>query len=120
MVRSLGDGFGADLVVDCTGVSRALQQSMELVRPNGRITKIGWGPQPLNFSLDPIVAKAVTLQGTFSHTYPTWERVLGLLSTGQINLDPVIGGVYPIADWAEGFHKMEEGASVKSVLRLDA
>ena len=119
LIRSLGDGFGADLVVDCTGVSRALQQSMDLVRPNGRITKIGWGPQPLNFSLDPIVAKAVTLQGTFSHTYPTWERVLGLLSTGQINLDPVIGGVYALADWEEGFHKMEEGASVKSVLRLD-
>jgi alcohol dehydrogenase/L-iditol 2-dehydrogenase len=119
LVRSLGDGFGADLVVDCTGVSRALQQSMDLVRPNGRITKIGWGPQPLNFSLDPLVAKAVTLQGSFSHTYPTWERVLGLLSTGQINLDPVIGGVYALADWEEGFHKMEEGASVKSVLRLD-
>jgi alcohol dehydrogenase/L-iditol 2-dehydrogenase len=120
LVHSLGDGFGADLVVDCTGVSRALQQSMDLVRPNGRITKIGWGPQPLNFSLDPIVAKAVTLQGSFSHTYPTWERVLGLLSTGQINLDPVIGGVYPLEEWEEGFHKMEEGASVKSVLRLDA
>jgi len=119
LIRSLGDGFGADLVVDCTGVSKALQQSMELVRPNGRITKIGWGPQPLNFSLDPIVGKAVTLQGSFSHTYPTWERVLGLLSTGQVNLDPVIGGVYALEDWEEGFHKMEEGASVKSVLRLD-
>jgi alcohol dehydrogenase/L-iditol 2-dehydrogenase len=46
--------------------------------------------------------------------------VLGLLSTGQVNLDPVIGGVYPLSDWEEGFHKMEEGASVKSVLRLDA
>jgi alcohol dehydrogenase/L-iditol 2-dehydrogenase len=120
LVRSLGDGFGADLVVDCTGVSRALQQSMDLVRPNGRITKIGWGPQPLDFSLDPIVGKAVTLQGSFSHTYPTWERVLGLLSTGQINLDPVIGGIYPLADWEEGFHKMESGDSVKSVLRLDS
>jgi alcohol dehydrogenase/L-iditol 2-dehydrogenase len=120
LVRSLGDGFGADLVVDCTGVSRALQQSMELVRPNGRITKIGWGPQPLDFSLDPIVGKAVTLQGSFSHTYPTWERVLGLLSTGQVNLKPVIGGAYALDDWEEGFHKMEQGKSVKSVLRLDA
>jgi L-iditol 2-dehydrogenase len=119
LIRSLGDGFGADLVVDCTGVSRALQQSMELVRPNGRITKIGWGPQPFNASLDPLVGKAVTLQGSFSHTYPTWERVLGLLSTGQVNLGPVIGGVYPLADWEAAFHHMEDGSSVKSVLRLD-
>ncbi|MCL5999085.1 MAG: zinc-binding dehydrogenase [Chloroflexi bacterium] len=116
LIRSLGDGYGADLVVDCTGVSKALRQSLELVRPNGRITKIGWGPQPLDFSLDPLVAKAVTLQGSFSHTYPTWEHALGLLSTGQINLQPVIGGVYPLSDWQEAFSKMEDGMSVKSVL----
>ena len=109
LVKSLGDGFGADLVVDCTGVSKALKQSMDLVRPNGRITKIGWGPQPLDFS---------TLQGSFSHTYPTWERVLTLLSTGQINLGPVIGGIYSLDDWEAAFHKMEIGANVKSVLKI--
>ena len=99
LIQKLGDGSGADLVVDCTGVSRALNQSMQLVRPNGRITKVGWGPQPMDFSLDPLVAKAVTLQGSFSHTYPTWERALSLLGTGQIDLGPVIGGVYPLRDW---------------------
>jgi len=118
LITSLGDGFGADLIVDCTGVSRALKQSMELVRPNGRITKIGWGPQPLDFSLDPLVGKAVTLQGSFSHTYATWERVLALLSTGQINLNPVIGGVYELDNWEEAFTRMEAGESVKSVVRL--
>jgi len=118
LIKSLGDGFGADLVVDCTGVSRALKQSMELVRPNGRITKIGWGPQPLDFSLDPLVGKAVTLQGSFSHTYPTWERVLTLLSTGQVNLTPVIGGIYGLDEWEEAFHKMEVGENVKSVLKI--
>lgn len=115
-VKSLGDGFGADLVVDCTGVSIALKQSMEMVRPNGIITKIGWGPQPLDFSLDPLIAKAVTLQGTFSHTYATWERVLGLLSSGQINLEPVIGGLYPLDQWETAFSRMEAGDNVKSVL----
>lgn len=117
-VKSLGDGFGADLVVDATGVSRALKQGMEMVRPNGRIVKIGWGPQPLDFSLDPLVAKAATLQGTFSHTFPTWERVLQLMSTGQLNLKPVIGGVYPLKDWQTAFLAMEEGKNIKSVLTV--
>ncbi len=116
LVRSLGDGFGADLVVDCSGASAALKQAMELVRPLGAITKIGWGPQPLNFSIDPLVGKAVTLQGSFSHTYATWERALRLISTGQLNLDPVIGGVYPLSGWQEAFSAMEEGRNIKSVL----
>ena len=117
-VKSLGDGFGADLVVDCTGMSAAFKQSMEMVRPNGKITKIGWGPQPLTFSLDLIIAKAVTVQGAFSHTYTTWERVLGLLSTGQIDLQPVIGGVYPLTEWRKAFSKMEDGTHIKSVIKI--
>ncbi len=117
-VRSLGDGFGADLVVDCTGVSQALKQALEMVRPNGRITKIGWGPQPLNFNLDPLVGKAVTLQGSFSHTFPTWERVLAMFSARQINLGPVIGGVYPLGEWKQAFSAMEHGDNIKSVIKI--
>ena len=115
-IKSMGDGYGADLVIDCTGVSAALKQSMQLVRPLGAITKIGWGPQPLNFSLDPLVAKAVKLQGSFSHTYATWERSLRLLSTGQLDTSAVIGGTYPLEDWQEAFSKMEVGENIKSVL----
>jgi alcohol dehydrogenase/L-iditol 2-dehydrogenase len=120
LIHSLGDGFGADVVVDCTGVSGALRQSLALVRPNGQITKIGWGPQPLDFSLDPLVGKAATLQGSFSHTFPTWERVLRLLATGQINLGPVIGGVYPLSRWHEAFSRMEAGENVKSVVTIES
>lgn len=119
LIRSLGDGYGADLVVDCTGVSVALKQAMEIVRPLGGITKIGWGPQPLNFSLDPLVAKAVKLQGSFSHTYATWERSLRLISTGQIDTSVVIGGAYPIDEWETAFSKMESGENIKSILVME-
>lgn len=116
LVRSLGDGYGADLVVDCSGVSIALKSALEMARPNGIITKIGWGPQPLDFNLDPLVQKAITLQGCFSHLHSTWERALQLLATGQIDLTPIIGGVYPLADWEAAFEQMEAGINVKSVL----
>ena len=89
---------------------------MEMVRPNGIITKIGWGPQPMDFNLDPLVQKAVTLQGCFSHLHSTWERALALLSSGQIDLTPIIGGVYPLGEWEEAFEQMEAGVNVKSVL----
>lgn len=118
IVRKTGDGLGADLVVDATGSSAALVQSMELVRPLGQITKVGWGPKPFNHSLDPLVAKAVRLQATFSHTYPTWERVLTLMATGQLILDPVIGGVYGLEDWKQAFEDMESGKNIKSVLKI--
>ena len=79
-VKAVGDGFGAHLVIDCVGISAALKPCMEMTRPAGQITKVGWGRDPVGFSLDPLVQKAITLQGSFSHTYQTWERVIGLMA----------------------------------------
>lgn len=110
------DGLGCDGVVDATGVSVALKMALDVVRPNGWISKVGWGPQPLNFSLDPLVQKNIRLQGSFSHNWPMWERVLRMLDTKQLNLKPVLGGVFPITDWKMAFEKMNSGEYIKSVL----
>ena len=111
------DGLGADFVIDAAGASATLKMAMQWVRPNGQITKVGWGPQPLGFSLDPIVQKNVTLQGSFSHNWPIWERVIALLANGQLDVKPIIGGVWPVTEWHEAFEKMHTGQVVKSVLR---
>jgi len=111
------DGLGADCVLDAAGVSATLRIALELVRPNGQITKVGWGPQPLNFSLDPLVQKNVSLQGSFSHNWPIWERVIALLASGRLDVSPIIGGVWPVTEWKEAFEKMHRGEVVKSVLK---
>ena len=107
----------ADLVIDAAGASASLKRSLELVRPGGQITKVGWGPQPLGFSLDPLVQKAATLQGSFSHTYRSWEAVLGLLERGAINLDALIGAVEPLENWRRAFDAMHDRTIIKAVLK---
>ena len=111
------DGLGADCVIDAAGVSLTLKTALDLVRPHGAITKVGWGPTPFNYSLDPLVQKNVTLQGSFSHNWPVWERVIALLASGQLDVKPIIGGVWPITDWHTAFEKMHKGEVVKSVLK---
>ncbi len=114
---AIGDGYGVDVVIDAAGVSAALQTAMQMVRPGGQITKVGWGPQPLNFSLDPLVQKAATLQGSFSHNWPIWEKVIAMLGSGQLNLDLILNRVAPLADWHECFEAMHHGELVKAVLQ---
>jgi alcohol dehydrogenase/L-iditol 2-dehydrogenase len=112
-----GDGLGAHGVIDAAGVSAALKTAIDIVRPAGWITKVGWGPQPLGFSLDPLVQKNVRLQGSFSHNWPIWERVISLLASGQLDIDPIIGGYWRLEDWKTAFETMHEGGIVKAVLR---
>ncbi len=111
------DGLGADCIIDAAGASITLKIALQLVRPNGKITKVGWGPQPLGFSLDPLVQKNITLQGSFSHNWPMWERIIALMASGQLNVKPIIGGVWPVSEWHTAFEKMHTGEIVKGVLR---
>ena len=111
------DGLGADGVIDAAGVSATLKLALDVVRPAGWICKVGWGPEPLGFSLDPLVQKNITLRGSFSHNWPVWEAVLGLLASGQLDVTPLIGGVWPLEHWREAFETMHDGQIVKAVLK---
>ncbi|MFT6864846.1 MAG: L-iditol 2-dehydrogenase, partial [Akkermansiaceae bacterium] len=42
-----------------------------------------------------------------------------LLSSGQLDVRPIIGGVWGFSNWHEAFEKMHSGKVVKSLLRPD-
>lgn len=111
-----GDGLGVDGVVDAAGISKTLEIAIRITRPAGWISKVGWGSEPLGFSLDPLVQKALTLRGSFSHNWTIWERVLQLLGSGQLDLTPIIGGIWPLEEWHTAFETMHSADIVKSVL----
>jgi alcohol dehydrogenase/L-iditol 2-dehydrogenase len=46
-----------------------------------------------------------------------WERVLALLTSGALDVKPIIGGIWPLADWREAFEKMHRGEIVKGILK---
>lgn len=111
------DAPGADVVIDASGVTATLEAALAMVRPGGEITKIGWGPEPAAFGLDPLVQKAVRLHGSFSHNWETWERVLALMARGDLHPFD-LAEVFPFADWEEGFKAMASHRIGKAVLAL--
>lgn len=114
------DGLGVDGVVDAAGISATLKMALDAVRPGGWISKVGWGAAPLNFSLDPLVQKNVTLQGSFSHNWTMWERVLRLLTTGRLDVTKIVGGKWDLEHWHEAFEEMHSGRIAKSLLVVNA
>jgi L-iditol 2-dehydrogenase len=109
-------GDGAHLVIDAAGPEAAVKLAMETVARNGQITKIGWGPKPVNLSLDPLISKAAALQGSYSHTWRTWEAVLKMMAAGQIRMAPMITHRFTIENWEQAYRLMEEREAVKVVL----
>ena len=110
------DGLGCEGVVDAAGISATLQTAIDVVRPAGWVSKVGWGRAPINFSLDPIVQKNVTLQGSFSHTWAIWERVLVLLASGALDVNKIVGGRWQLNEWETAFETMHSGSIAKALL----
>jgi alcohol dehydrogenase/L-iditol 2-dehydrogenase len=116
IIMGMRDGYGADIVVDTAGFSPTLKLSMDVVRPCGQINKIGWGPKPVDFSLDPLISKAVTVNFTFSHNWDVWEQCLVLMSKKEVDLNEFITHELPLDKWAEGFELIESKEGLKVVL----
>jgi alcohol dehydrogenase/L-iditol 2-dehydrogenase len=114
------DGLGVDGVVDAAGVSATLKLAIEAVRPGGWISKVGWGKDPVGFSLDPLVQKNVTLQGSFSHNWLMWERVLKLLASGRLDVAKIVGGRWAIDQWHAAFETMHSGQIAKALLVFES
>ncbi len=116
LIAGLDDGYGVDVTIDAAGVSSALQDAIRHTRPGGVIVKVGWGPQPLEFSLDPLVQKAQVLRGSFSHNWSVWNSVLRLLESGQLDPAPLVSRVDSLKNWRNAFSDMHEGKAMKIVL----
>ena len=115
VVRGLSPG-GADLACDATGVSVSLEEAIRVTKPDGQVTKVGWSPDRLAIDMNPLVHRNVRIQGSFSHNYPVWERVIHLLDRGLTQADAIVGLRAPLDGWQDAFEAMHDRRVIKSVL----
>lgn len=119
IIKEKTSGRGVPLVVDAAGNEHALKLAVDIVARQGQITKIGWGPEPINFSLDPLISKAARLQGTFSHNWPTWEAVIAMTRQGAIQMEPMISHRITIEQWLPTFEAIEESRGIKAIMQFN-
>ena len=115
IVRALAP-LGADVVCDASGASDTLEVALRLSRPDGHVIKVGWSPDVIAVDVNPLVQGNVRLQGSFSHNYGIWERVIHLLDRGLTLPEEIVGLRAPLEGWREAFDAMHDRKVIKSVL----
>ena len=111
---------GADVVCDATGVSHAVNEALKITRPDGQIVKVGWSPDNIAVDMNPLVLRNIRLQGSFSHNYPVWERVIHLLDRRLTKPETIVGMRAPLEKWHDAFEAMYQRRVIKSVLLPNA
>lgn len=115
-VMKITNGEGVALVVDCAGVAVVLKQAIEIVRSSGQIVKIGYDHNPVGFSLDPILDKAISLKGHFGYTWVSWRNVMNLVAAGKLDLKTMISHKMKLSQFREAFDMVRRKESIKIIL----
>jgi L-iditol 2-dehydrogenase len=116
-VMDLTRGRGADLVVECSGAPVAIASTVHLVRKLGRISAIGLTGRPdIAFPWDDAVKKVCTILFNMSTGYTCWDRTIGLIASGRMDVSRIISHVRPLQDWEAVFDDIENRRAIKAIL----
>jgi threonine dehydrogenase-like Zn-dependent dehydrogenase len=103
--RMLLGGF--DVVYDCVGTARTLQDNLRLARAGGTVVLAGVNFHPLRVDLTPVWYQEVNLVGLLGHGMEEWggarrssyDLTLELLQAGRLPTTGLITHRFPLAEW---------------------
>lgn len=107
------------LVIECSGANIALKQSIEMLRPNGEVVRVGMGFKPMEFSINDITAWNKSIIGHMAYDSTSWRNALRLLEKGEIKVQPMITHRIGLSQWEEGFAAMANKEAVKVIMTYD-
>jgi threonine 3-dehydrogenase len=117
-VRAATDGHGAEVVLEMSGVPKAIDQGTRMLAIGGRMSLLGLPNEPVALDLtDQVIFKEARLFGvTGREIFRTWQQTTTLLATGMVDVSPVITHRFPLERFEEAFEVTASGRSGKVIL----
>jgi len=116
-IEEMTEGYGADIVLECSGAAPGARLALDLVRKRGKYTQMGLFGHPIEIDFERIAFKELQVTGFVSQRRPAWERALKLMQNGQVRTDALVTHELPLKEWARAFDMFERREGVKIVLR---
>ena len=106
-VAEITDGWGADVVFECSGNARAIAGLMQLPRPGGTVVLVGLPVDPVPFDIAAATTKELRFETVFRYAHQ-YDRAIALISSGKVDLKPLISATYPFAESKAAFDRAVE------------
>ena len=115
-VRELTGGVGVDVAFECAGHPGSVRGCLEALRPMGRYTQVAICGRDIQFPIDLIFYKQLTMAGSVCYTARTWERMMKIYAEGRVRMDDLISTRLPIAEWRTAFALCEDKRAIKVLM----
>ncbi|PAF09467.1 zinc-binding dehydrogenase [Bacillus sp. FSL K6-0047] len=118
VVNELTNGYGADVVLECSGAVKAANQGLKLLRKKGQYSQVGiFATSEIPFDLETIIQKEICVIGSRSQKPADWEPSLMLLKTGNVNARDLVTHEYELHQWEEAYQAIKSGEAIKVLLK---
>ncbi|KAL1918625.1 uncharacterized protein VTP21DRAFT_2647 [Calcarisporiella thermophila] len=102
----------ADVVFDCTGAEPCVQMAIGMAKNGGKVLLVGMGNRDQQLPIMDAAIREVDIKGTFRYcnTYP---RALQMISSGLVDVKPLITHRFSLADAPRAFEAVKNGQGIK-------
>lgn len=113
------DGWGADVVFECSGAAPAILGLPALARPGGTVVLVGMPVDPVPVDIVGLQAKELRIETVFRYAN-VYDRAISLIAAGKVDLSPLISATIPFADSITAFDRAVEArdTDVKIQIRM--
>ena len=112
-------GGGVDVAFEAVGISSTAQLSVEVTRNGGNITWIGNNAPMIEVDMQSIVTREMSVRGSYGFDETDFAAAIEALSSGRLNVDPLVEEIAPLEDGPEIFRSLAAGENdlVKIILK---
>jgi 2-desacetyl-2-hydroxyethyl bacteriochlorophyllide A dehydrogenase len=110
-----------DLVVETAGAPAAVELAASVCRPGRRAVLFGIAGEGRRLTLpsDQLVSKDIALIGSIAYPAAIWTRIVGLVASRVLDLDPIVTHRFPASEFAEAVRLMDERRGIVAKIVLE-
>ncbi|OKH32456.1 dehydrogenase [[Phormidium ambiguum] IAM M-71] len=115
VVKELTEGWGADVVIEATGVPAVWESAIACARPGATVNLFGGCPRDTTITVntEQLHYSELTLKGVFHNTPKYVQEALALLASRTIPFELLISEYRPLKDLEQVFQDMKNRKSIK-------
>lgn len=119
LVRQMTEGWGADVVIEATGVPAAWETAIACARAGATVNLFGGCPRDTTITVntEQLHYSELTLKGVFHNTPAYVREALSLLASRTIPFELLISEHRPLKDLEQVFHEMRDRQVIKVAIK---
>jgi L-iditol 2-dehydrogenase len=119
IVDVLTDGYGADIVFECTGASPSVNLGLDILAKKGNYVQVGMFPMAeISVDFEKVIQKELQVIGSRTQKPSDWDSSLALINNGSVNTKALVSHQFNITEWDQAYDAIKSGAAIKAVIHV--